>query len=421
MKSIIRHRVVVTGIGVLMPEGTIDIKSLWIRVQNGKSVLNKFKNIKTADLPLKTGGELSAFDPKNYIEPKQVRRMDRYAQLSVSSAILACEDAGIEPSMLRNIRTGVFEGTSLGPLRGTLDYHRAYVTNKCNGIHPYLLMTSMVGSGSGFISLLLGTHGPSTTISDGSASSTCAIGYAFRQIKNGILDSAIAGGAETPLSREIISTFCSARLLSKKNDEPSLAIKPFDRDRDGFLLSEGAVFLFLESLEHALDRGANIYAEIAGFGETTDAYHPTSPHPEGYWIAEAMEMALNEANLRPSEIQYLNAHGTATKINDVVESRAIQSVFGEDSDYPFVSSTKPITGHPLGACGALESAITILSIKNQFAPGTISLQNPDPECKIKSLSVKGVPIEIRNAMNNNYSFGGRNASLVFRSYQTSKV
>jgi 3-oxoacyl-[acyl-carrier-protein] synthase II len=414
------QRVVVTGIGVLVP-GAMDAESLWTRVQEGKSALDRLNSIETSDLPLKIGGELTSFDPKNFIEQRQVRRMDRYAQLSVSGAILACKDAGIEPSQLRNIRTGVFEGTSLGPLGGTLDYHRAYVTNKCNGIHPHLLMTSMMGSGSGFMSLILGTHGPSTTISDGSASSTCAIGYAFRQIKNGVLDSAIAGGAETPLSREIIATFCSARLLSKKNEEPSLAIKPFDRDRDGFLLSEGAVFLFLESLEHALDRGANIYAEIAGFGETTDAYHPTSPHPEGYWIAEAMQMALNEASLQPSEIQYLNAHGTATKINDVVESRAIQLVFSRESDYPFVSSTKPITGHLLGACGALESAITILSIKNQFAPGTISLRNPDVECKIKSLTVKGVPAKIRNVMNNNCSFGGRNASLVFRSYQINQV
>lgn len=409
------NRVVVTGIGVMAP-GVIDTNSLWKRVKEGISALGRLMNLDTIDLPVKLGGELTAFNPENFFEKRQVKRMDRYAQLSAACAILACKDAGIDSSSLGNVRTGVFEGSSLGPLGGTLKYHQEFVNNKCQGIHPHLLMTSMMGSGSGFISLMLGTHGPSTTISDGSASATCAIGYAFRQIKHGFLDFAIAGGAETPLTWEILATFCSAQLLSTNNEEPTCAIKPFDRNRDGFLLSEGSAFLILESLEHAVNRGANIYAEIAGFGETTDAYHPTSPQPEGKWIAEAMKMALAEAELKPSEIQYLNAHGTATKINDVVEVRAIQKVFGENDVYPFVSSTKPITGHLLGACGALEAAIVILSIKNQFVPGNVSLQNPDPECDIKTLPIAGVQAEIHNAMTNNYSFGGRNASLIFKSF-----
>lgn len=420
MRNIMEHKVVVTGIGVLAP-GAMDAESLWQRVKEGTSALESLKTVNTAGLPSQVGGEITSFDPNKFIEHRQVRRMDRYAQLSVSSAMLACQDAGVELSSLENLCTGVFEGSSLGPLAGTLDCHRAYVTNECGGIHPHLLMTSMMGSGSGFVSLAIGSHGPSTTISDGSASSTCAVGYAFRQIKNGVLDVALAGGAETPLSREIIATFCSARLLSTKNTEPCYAVKPFDRDRDGFVLSEGAAFLFLESLEHALDREARIYAEIAGFGETTDAYHPTSPHPDGIWIAQAMKMALCEAGLQPSEIQYLNAHGTATRINDVVESRAIRAVFDGDANGLLVSSTKPVTGHLLGACGALESAIAILSIKNQFAPGTASLRNPDVECEINSLPVQGVPTEIRNTMSNNYSFGGRNASLVFRSFQSCQV
>ncbi len=414
------HKVVVTGIGVLAP-GAMDAESLWKRVREGTSALDNLKTVNTIGLPSQVGGELTSFDPDKFLEHRQARRMDRYAQLSASSAVLACQDAGVEPSSLENLRTGVFEGSSLGPLAGTLEYHRSYVTSECSGIHPHLLMTSMMGSGSASVSLALGTHGPSTTVSDGSASSTCAVGYAFRQIRNGILDAALAGGAEAPLSREIIATFCSARLLSRENEEPCHAVKPFDRDRDGFVLSEGAAFLFLESLEHALDRGARIYAEIAGFGETTDAYHPTSPRPDGIWIAQAMKMALCEAGLQPSEIQYLNAHGTATRINDVVESRAIRAVFDKDANGLLVSSTKPVTGHLLGACGALESAIAILSIKNQFAPGTASLQNRDAECDIKSLPVQGVPTEIRNAMSNNYSFGGRNASLVFRSFQSCQV
>jgi 3-oxoacyl-[acyl-carrier-protein] synthase II len=410
-----RHRVVVTGIGALIP-GALDKESLWNKVKEGTSCIERIKSINTDGLQSQIGGELLSYNPINFIEQRQVRRMDRYSQLSVSSALLACKDAGIEISSLRNVRTGIFEGSSLGPLAGTLDYHRAYILKKCSGIHPHVLITGMMGAGSGFIALALETHGPSTTISEGSASSACAIGYAFRQIKYGSLDFALAGGSEAPLSREIISTFCSMRLLSTKNEEPACAIKPFDCERDGFVLSEGSVFLFLESLEHALNRGANIYAEISGFGETTDAYHPTSPQPEGTWIAQSMRLALDEAGIQPSEIQYLNAHGTATKLNDITESKAIRTVFTNETDKLLVSSTKPITGHLLGACGAVESVIAILSIKNQFIPGTVTLQNPDAECKIITLPIRGFSAKIKNSMSNNYSFGGRNTSLIFSSF-----
>lgn len=417
MSNKMKNRVVVSGMGVIAP-GIINTKSLWDHIKNGITIVDKLKNSETKDLVIKFGGEINSFEPENYIEKKQVRRMDRYAQLSAVAAILASNDAGISSKLMTNKRMGVFEGTSLGPLGGTLKYHEDYIKNECLAIHPHLLMTSMMGSGSGFISLLLGCHGPSTTISDGSASATSAIGYAYRQIKHGYLDFAVAGGAESPLTKEIIATFNSARLLSKENGSASEAIKSFDINRNGFLLSEGAAFLILESFKSALERGANIYAEITGFGETTDAYHPTSPQPDGKWIASAMKLALSEASLKPNEIQYLNAHGTATKINDIVESRAIRNVFGSKWKFPFVSSTKPITGHMLGACGAVESVISILSIINQFVPANISLMDPDPECEIKSLPMIGLTAEIKNAMTNNYSFGGRNASLVFSSYKS---
>jgi 3-oxoacyl-[acyl-carrier-protein] synthase II len=416
-KMNMKHRVVVTGIGVIVP-GALNNDSLWNRVKLGKSGIERIERINIDGLQSQIGGELLSFDPVNFIEQRQARRMDRYAQLSVSSAILACKDAGIELSMLQNVHTGIFEGSSLGPLAGTLDYHRAYVLKECCGVHPHILIKGMMGAGSGFIAMSLGTHGPSITISEGSASSACAIGYAFRQIKYGSLDFALAGGSEAPLSREIISTFCSMHLLSTRNEEPQCAVKPFDRERDGFVLSEGSAFLFLESFEHAVNRGANIYAEISGFGETTDAYHPTSPQPDGNWIAKSMKLALDEAGIKPSEIQYLNAHGTATKLNDITESKAIKTVFTNETNKPFVSSTKPITGHLLGACGAVESVITILSIKNQFIPGTVTLQNPDDECNKISLPVKGISAEIQNSMNNNYSFGGRNASLIFSAFQS---
>ncbi len=402
----------VTGIGVLASKD-MDYESFWSHFKQGKPFIEKLKTINTDGLPSQIGSELKSFDPLNFIEQRRAKRMDRYAQLSVSSAVLAYQDAGIVSPSIRNEHIGVFEGTSLGPLAGTLNCHRAYITNECGGMHPYILISSMMGAGSGFISMILGIHGPSTTVSEGSVSSACAIGNAFRQIKYGILDAALAGGAEAPISREIIAAFCSARLLSSKNEEPISAVKPFDINRDGFVLSEGAAFLFLESLEHALKRGANIYAEVAGFGETSDAYHPTSQNSNGVYIAQAMRSALAEARLLPSDIQYLNAHGTATKMNDAVEAKAIITVFREDEDSLLVSSTKSITGHMLGACGAMESVISILAIKNQFVPGNISLRDPDPECKIKLLPVEGVPKEVRNVMNNNCSFGGRNSSLIF--------
>ncbi len=410
------QRVVVTGIGVLASK-EMDTESFWNNVKEGKSSVEKLKTINTEGLPSQIGAELKSFDPLNFIERRQAKRMDRYAQLSAASAAIAFYDSEIKSSSFKSECIGVFEGTSLGPLAGTLNCHRAYVLNECSGIHPYLLISSMIGAGSGFISMSLGLHGPSTTISEGSVSSACAVGYAFRQIKSGILDAALAGGAEAPISREIIEAFCSARLLSLNNEKPSCAVKPFDMNRDGFVLSEGAAFLFLESLEHALNRGAKIYAEVTGFGETSDAFHPTSQNSEGIYIVQAMRSALMEARLQPSDIQYLNAHGTATKMNDVVEAKAIKTIFPEEENNLLVSSTKSITGHLLGACGAIESIITVLAIKNQFVPGNISLQNPDPGCDIKSLPVEGVPKEIKNAVNNNYSFGGRNTSLIFSSFK----
>ncbi len=412
--NIMEHRVVITGIGAIVP-GAFGAEQLWKRVAAGSSALGKLTMVDTTGLPTQTGGEIPAFDPLDYMEARLARKMDRYSQLSVSSSILACRDAEFDPSSLSDASEGVFEGSSFGPLVGTLNCYRSYLANVCDGIRPHLLMTSMAGSGSGFISLILHSHGPAMTISDGSASSTSAIGQAFRKIKCGLLDVALAGGSEAPLSREIIATFCSARLLSTQSRGSNGVMRPFDKDRDGFVLSEGAVFLFMESLEHALRRDAQPYAEIVGFAETGDAYHPTSPHPDGTWIARAMKLAMEEACMQASDIQYINAHGTATKINDVVEAKAIRAVFGRSNENPAVSSTKPVTGHLLGASGATECAITAMAMKHQFVPGTATLQNVDPDCELKNLPVDGAPLPIYGAINNNYSFGGRNTTIVFRS------
>jgi 3-oxoacyl-[acyl-carrier-protein] synthase II len=272
----------------------------------------------------------------------------------------------------------------------------------------------MMGAGSGHVALNLGIHGPSLTISDGSASSTYAIGYGYRSIKTGLLDLAIVGGAEAPLSEEVFAAFSCARLLATRNDLPDESMRPFDRNRDGFVLAEGAAFLVLEELSQALARDIPVYAEVTGFGETTDAFHPTSPDPTGTWIARAMDLALQEAQIQPEQVQYLNAHGTATRINDNVETTAIKRVFGRHASDLAISSTKPFTGHALGACGGIEAATTVLSLCHEFIPPTLNLLNRDEACDLDFVPVQGRNQHIEIAMSNNYSFGGRNASLLFK-------
>jgi 3-oxoacyl-[acyl-carrier-protein] synthase II len=413
------HRVVVTGIGAIVAGATGKDQLLDLLLR-GSSSIGTLTRFNSKSLPCSIAGEIMDFNPSDYMDRKVSRRMDRAAQLAVGAARLACVDASLDISKEDTSQTGVFEGTSLGPLNCTLENHRRYLTEGCKHAIPTMLTSSMMGAGSGFIALELGIHGPSLTISDGSASSAYAIGYGFRNIKAGYATVAIAGGAEAPLSEEIFATFCCARLLSAHNQSPREAMRPFDRDRDGFVLGEGATFLVLEELSHALGRGAHVYGEIVGFGETTDAFHPTSPHPAGEWVARAMDLALKEGGVRPEEVHYINAHGTATKANDIAETRAIKRVFGNHSSTLHVSSTKPIVGHLLGACGGLEAAMTMLSMEHEFIPPTLNLSNPDQECDLDYVRAVGRQQHIEIAMSNNYSFGGRNASLLFKHFPHSE-
>ncbi len=409
------RRIVVTGIGVIAP-GATGKERLWEAVHQGKSSLQKLTRFNADHLPCQIAGEVADFNPLDYMDRKVSRRMDRAAQFAAGSARLAVQDAKLNLSNEDASRLGVFEGTSLGPLNSTLETHRTYLAEGCRRANPTMLMSSMMGAGSGFIALELGLHGPSLTISDGSASSAYAIGYAYRNIKAGCIDMAIAGGAEAPISEEVFATFCCAHLLSTHNNNPPCAMRPFDKERDGFVLGEGAAFLVLEELSHALARDAWMYGEIVGFGETTDAFHPTSPDPTGEWIARAMSLALVEAKLSPDDVQYLNAHGTATRANDPVETKAITRTFGEYSSQLPVSSTKPITGHLLGACGGLEAVIALLAMNNSYLPPTINLSTCDETCLLDYVPNIGRRRQVDVAMTNNYSFGGRNASLLFRRF-----
>lgn len=407
------RRVVVTGMGIIAP-GAIGKDQLFSLLSHGYSAVDTLSCFDARTLPCTIGGEVSSFNPLDYMDRKTSHRMDRAAQFALGSARMACQDANLNPSEVNQSKVGVFEGTSLGPLVSTLESHKTYLQSGCHHANPMLLMSSMTGGGSGFIALELGVHGPSLTIADGSVSSAYAIGYGYRCIKSGEIEVAIAGGAEAPLSEEVLATFCCVRLLATHNSVPREAMRPFDRNRDGFVLGEGAAFLVLEELGHAVSRNASVYGEMLGFGETTDAFHPTSPDPEGTWASQAMENALAEGNILPDEVHYLNAHGTATKANDAVETRAIRRIFGDHLANLSISSTKPFTGHLLGACGALEVATTLLAMDHHFAPPTLNLSCPDEggDMDFVPRSGRGKPIEI--AMSNNYSFGGRNSSLLFQ-------
>ena len=407
------RRVVVTGMGIIAP-GAIGKDQLWNLLVHGRPAIAALTRFDPRALPCTVAGEVNGFDPLNFMDRKTSHRVDRSTQLALGATRLACEDADWNPALENKSRVGVFEGTSLGPLVSTLESHRNYLQSGCRLVNPTLLMSSMMGGGSGFIALQYGVHGPSLTISDGSVSSAYAIGYAYRSIRSGEVGIAIAGGAEAPLAEEIFATFGCAHLLSSHNEAPGDAMKPFDQHRDGFVLGEGAAFLILEELEHATSRNASSYGEIVGFGETTDAHHPTSPNPDGTWASQAMENALSEGNTLPGEVQYVNAHGTATRTNDEVEMKMLRSVFGHQARQLSISSTKPFTGHLLGACGALEAATTLLAMQHGFVPPTLNLLCPDVECDMDLVPCSGREKHIDIAMSNNYSFGGRNSSLLFR-------
>ncbi len=407
------RRVVITGIGLTVPGG-IGSEQLWGNLRDGVSAAGVVDALSEEHLPVQIGAEVKNFDPAEFLDRKSVLRTERCTQFALASAELAYHDAGRTMDSTTSERTGVFDGTSLGSINSNLSQQRAMIEAPSARVSPSALLKGMTGSSSGDVALHFHAHGPAVTFSMGSVSSSYAIGYAFRKIKMNELDVAFAGGAEAPLSKEIISLFSTARLLSTDNDSPGAACKPFDVHRNGFVMGEGGAMLILEELQQALKRGAHIYAEIAGFGESTDAYHQTTPDPDGSMVAYAMQAAMKEANVHPSEVQYLNAHGTATQFNDAAEAKAIERVFTESGRTLAVSSTKPITGHLLGACGAVELAITSLALYHQWIPPTMNLTEPEPACSLDCVPQHGRSCTIDIAMSNNYSFGGRNSSLVIK-------
>jgi 3-oxoacyl-[acyl-carrier-protein] synthase II len=409
------RRVVVTGLGVVSPIG-IDLKSFWENLVNGKSGIRPITQFDSASFDCRIAGEILGFNPSLYFNnPKDVRRADRFAQLAMASSKLAIEDSGLDLQKIDRTRFGVLVGSGIGGLKSLEDQHTVLMNKGASRISPFMVPMMIVNMASGLISMEYDLEGPNFSIVTACATAANSIGEAWRMIRYGDADGFLAGGSEAVISPLGIAGFCAMRAMSTRNDQPEKASRPFDRDRDGFVMGEGAGILVLEEYERAKARGARIYCELAGYGLTSDAYHMTSPRPDGAPVARAMQLALDSAGANVSEIDYINAHATSTMVGDVSESNAIKLLAGHYAhEGLLVSSTKSMTGHLLGGAGGVESAVCILSIQNGIVPPTINLDNPDPDCDLDYVPNVARTKKIRLALNNSFGFGGHNATLAFR-------
>ncbi|MBI3850632.1 MAG: beta-ketoacyl-[acyl-carrier-protein] synthase family protein [Verrucomicrobia bacterium] len=410
-----QRRVVITGMGVIAPNGS-SLETFWESICEGNSAARRLTRFDPGDMPNKICAEIQDFDGGVYMKAKKSHRLDLSTQYGIAASILAVRDAAVDFEKLDQERLGVVEGISLGGTETTIKGQESLTKKSYRAINAFSLINGYTGSGSGEIALELGIRGHAITYCSGSASSNDAIGYAFNMIQQDEVDIMVAGGTEAPMLPALWAVFCVTGVMTCRNDKPQQAMRPFDRNRDGFLLGEGAAFLVLEELSHAIARGAKIYAEVAGHGRSCEAYHSVAPHPDGVGTYRAMEKALRRARMDVSEIDYINAHGTATESNDLVETKAIKHLFGDHARRLAVSSTKPVTGHLLGAAGAIETVICALALKHQEIPPTINLTEPAEGCDLDYVLKRSRPYPIRAAMNLNSGFGGKNSCLILRAF-----
>ncbi len=408
-----KRRVVVTGLGLVSPLGN-DVPTFWAHVKEGRSGIAPITLIDTSDLAVKIAGEVKDFNPGLRIDPKEAKKMDRFAQFSVYASLEALESAGLSKEDLDPLRSGVCLGTGQG---GSATIEEAGIRLTERGpsrVPPMTVAKGLANFGAAQIALALGVHGPNMTVVTACAAATDAIGQAMRLIRDGHADLMVTGGSEASIVRMCMASFINIQALSTRNDAPEKASRPFDKDRDGFVMSEGAGILILEEYEHARARGARIFAEIAGFGATCDAHHLTAPDPEGMWVAQAIRMALDDAGLAPEDIDYVSAHGTSTPLNDPIETRALKNAFGAHAYKLKVSSLKSMVGHCIGAAGAIETIAAILGMSEDYIHPTINLDNPDPECDLDYVPNKGIHMPIRAFVKESMGFGGQNAVLVVK-------
>lgn len=410
-----KQRVVVTGLGMVTPLG-VTADDSWEGLIAGRPGIRRITQFEASAFSTQIAGEVNGFNPEDYIEPKEIKKMDRFIHFAIAATTMALKDSGLKITEKNAERTGVIVGSGMGGLHAIERYHSVLIEKGPKKISPFFIPMLIINLASGQISIRFGAKGPNSAVATACATGSHSIGDAFRIIQRGDADAMIAGGAEAVITPLGVGGFNAMKALSTRNHEPERASRPFDAERDGFIMGEGAGIMILESIENATDRGARIYAELAGYGMTADAYHITSPSPGGEGAARCMDLALKDAGVRPSDIQYINAHGTSTKHGDELETQAIKKVFGEHAYKLCVSSTKSMIGHLLGASGGVEAVITVLCVHNDNVPPTINLDNPDPECDLDYVPHTSRMMSVHYALTNSFGFGGTNACLVFKKF-----
>ena len=406
---------VITGLGVVAANG-IGVEKFWDSLVHGRSGVGKITHFDISSYSSQIAGEVNDFDPLDYMSPKSTRRMDRFCQFAVACARMALEDAQIEISDKNCDRVGIAIGSALGGTPSAEEQHSIFIERGLKRVDPLLAIKIYPGGATSQVSIEFGIKGHSNTIGGACAAGTDNIGYAFYAIKNNFAEIMIAGGTEAPIVPLTFGAFCLIRALSTRNGDPTRASRPFDKERDGFVMGEGAGILILEDLENALERGASIYAEVLGYGTTNDAFHMAQPLPTGEQAKKSIQIALQNANLGPSDIDYINAHGSSTPLNDKIETKIIKEIFGEYSCRIPISATKSMIGHALGAAGSIELVASALTIKKQFIPPTINYEFADPECDLDYVPNNGRKASVNTVLKSSYGFGGKNSSIIIRKF-----
>ena len=405
----------VTGVGLVSGLG-IGTEQTWKGIRECRNGISRIESFDASAFASRIAGEVKDFDPLAFVEKKEVKKMGRFIQFAIAASDFALQDSGLQVTKENAEQVGVYIGSGIGGFEVIEREHKAYLEGGPRKISPFFIPATIVNLASGFVSIRTGAKGPNSATATACTTSAHAIGDSFRLIQHGDADAMICGGAEACISPMGIGGFAAMRALSTRNDEPQRASRPWDKDRDGFVVGEGAGVLILEELEGAKARGAHILAEMVGYGMSADAYHITSPSEDGDGAFRVMRNALKDAGLEPAAIDYINAHGTSTELGDRIETRAIKRCFGDHAYELKVSSTKSMTGHLLGGAGGLEAGITVLALRDQIAPPTANLESPDPDCDLDYVALQARPMKIECALTNSFGFGGTNGALIFKRY-----
>jgi len=412
------RRVVITGMGVIASNG-IGIERFWDSLANGRSGIGKITRFNADSYSSQIAGEVRDFNPLDYMSAKSVRRMDRFSQFAVACVRMALDDSKLEITQDNSVKVGIALGSALGGFPMAEEQYAIFMEKGLKRVDPLLAIKPFSGGSASQVSIEFGIRGYSNTIGGGCAVGSDSVGYAFHTIRNDLAEIMVTGASEAPIAPLTFGAFSLIGALSKKNGDPTRASRPFDKQRDGFVMSEGAAVLILENLEHALRRNAPIYGEILGYGTTNDGYHMVQPSPTGEQAKRAIQMALLEANMESKQIDYINAHGSSTPLNDKIETKVIKEVFGEHAYEVPVSSIKSMIGHSLGAAGSIEVVASVLTIKNQFTPPTINYEFPDPECDLDYVPNRGRKTSVKTVLTNSYGFGGKNSAIIIKEFSFS--